>query len=153
MKLGYSEGMISLYDIGNVTMLYEPSNPLKVFKEFNEIITKYEEEESFNQNCNNLKFLLRLTKCILSNKEKKSNFAVRIYLLDFIEHNFDFAYSYNWQELKSILFYCIYMRNLKSFEKFSTNLKNPLFNNSLCSYLMKDAAIPERKILAQKQQA
>jgi len=152
MKQGFSEGMISLYDIGNVTMLYEPSSSRKVFESLLKNISESENKEFYNQNFNNLKFLMRLSKCVLSNKDERISLSVRIYLSDFIEHNFDFAYSYDWHELKSILFYCNCMSNLKSFENFAANLTNPFINNNLCAYLVKDAAIPERKILALKEQ-
>ena len=152
MIKGYKEGMISLYDICEVAMLHEPCNPKKVFNEFLESVNKSENEEQYNQHCNNLKYLMSLSRCILSNKDEDTNFAVRFYLSDFIKYNFDADYSYNWHELKSILFYCNYMSKLKIFKNFADNLKNSFLNFRLCAYLIEDSALPERKIIAQKYQ-
>jgi len=152
MKKGYVEGMISIYDIGNVAMLYEPGSADKVFKEGFETLKKYNDGKCHKQIYNNLRFLLHISECILSNRHHEAWFAVRKYLHDFIEINFDPAYSYDWQELKSILFYCIYMRNLKTFENFATNLKSQYFSDRLYLYFMNDSAFPQRKILAQERQ-
>lgn len=89
---------------------------------------------------------------ILYNWHHETRFPVRKYLHGFIEINFDPAYSCDWQELKSISFYCIYIRNLKTFETFAANLKSQYFHDRLFWYFMNDSALPQRKTLAQERQ-
>lgn len=76
MKKGYVEGMMSLYDVANCTLQYETSKPQKVWDDFMKLIDRTEDPELFNQYCNNLKFLLRLIKYILSNTDEVLRFAV-----------------------------------------------------------------------------
>ena len=148
MKKGYVEGMMSLYDIANCTLQYETSKPQKVWDDFMKLIDRTEDPELFNQYCNNLKFLLRLIKYILSNKDEVLRFAVISNLAKLVDRNFDFTYSYNWQKLRAILFYCNYMRDIASILDFGEKLQNPHFNNCICRYIIEDSTLPERKIKA-----
>lgn len=149
MKLGYQKGMISLYDIGNVAMLYEPANYKKVFEKFNTLITEAENTPVYHQYFNNLKYLVHISKAIVSIKNGNTNYAVRVFLIHYIKDNFNEKYSYDWEELKSILFYCTYFANLESFKIFVQILKNPLFKSRLSLYLLSDRSMVERKALAQ----
>ncbi|MEI6141262.1 MAG: hypothetical protein WCP85_18475 [Mariniphaga sp.] len=140
--------MMSLYDIANCTLQYENSKPQKVWEDFMKLIDRTEDPDLVNQYCNNLKFLLRLIKYILSNTDEVIRFAVISYLAKLVDRNYDFTYSYNWQELRAILFYCNYMRDLTGYKEFAEKLQNPHFNNCICSYIIEDSTLPERKIKA-----
>ncbi len=148
MKKGYQAGMLSLYDVCNVTLLYEPSNPRKTFNELLTIIKTESYEVTEDQSFENLKFLMKLSRYIVSIKDDTTNFSVRCFLHDLIEKNFDFEYSYNWQELKSILFYCNMFNGIKTFEEFRSHLLADAFNKKICRYLIQDSAILERKEIA-----
>jgi len=150
MIKGQIEGMIRMYHIENVAMVYECSYPDKVFYECRENIKKIKDEETYHQYCNNLDFLIRINSSIISNKDYATNYIVRKFLLDIMEHNFDYTYCYNWQELKSILFYCIYMSKLKNIRKFSANLESQFFRRIYYAYIVNDSIFPERKIHFQK---
>ena len=141
--------MMSLYDVANCTLQYENSKAQKVWDDFMKLIDRTEDPYLVNQYCNNLKFLLRLIKFISSNKDEVIRFAVISYLTKLVDRNYDFTYSYNWQELRAILFYCNYMRNISSIKELGEKLQNPHFNNCMCRYLIEDSTLPERKIKAQ----
>ena len=116
-------------------------------------ISEAENTRDYHRYFNNLRYLMLISKSIVSIKEAETNFAVRIYLLYLIENNFDEKYSYDWQELKSILFYCKYLSNLNTSESFTKKLRSPFCNTRLCLYLLSDSTLAERKAIFQKQQS
>ncbi|HEY5464991.1 MAG TPA: hypothetical protein VIJ95_17140 [Hanamia sp.] len=142
MKLGYQKGMISIYDIGNMALLYEPSSPMNIIEEYRTHVKEAENTPEYYRYLRNLKYLVHISKAILSIKNEKINFAVRIFLHDLIKKYFDEKYSYDWQELKSILFYCNYFSNVNTFKNFAQKIRNPFFYKRLHLYLSNDSVIP-----------
>lgn len=143
MIKGYIPGMLSLHHVCSVTLLYEPGNAGAVFAEFKEEANKSNGKEA-EQIWANLRFLVSVAR-ICRIKDKDAHDAVRHFLQLLINKNFDFEYSYNWQELKSILFYCTYMRGIKSFKEFDARMLSPAFNTAIANYMMQDSCMPQRK--------
>lgn len=135
--------MLSLHHVCSVTLLYEPSNAGAVFAEFKEDANKSSGKEA-KQIWANLRFLVSVAR-IMRIKDKEAHDAVRHFLQLLINKNFDFEYSYNWQELKSILFYCKYMLGLKSYKEFEARMLSPAFNKALANYMLQDSCMPHRK--------
>lgn len=143
MQTGCIDGRISPHDIKEVALLYQPGKPVHVFHEFLEL-SKKDKTNALQISCN-LKLLLRVSKCIVSIKEDETRFAVQYYLGVLLDKNFDFNCSYQWQELKTVLCYCTFMKHTHNFKEFKKKFKSALFNTCLNKYIHTDAVSASRK--------
>ncbi|PBQ34511.1 hypothetical protein CNR22_22925 [Sphingobacteriaceae bacterium] len=135
--------MISPHDIKEVALLYEPGKPIKVLNEFL-ALEKKDEEMAMQTSCN-LKLLMRVSQCILSCKDKDTRFMVHYFLGLLLDKNFDKSYSYQWQELKSVLWYCSFMKNTQSFKAFKTKLESTHFRTCISTCIKTDALSESRR--------
>ncbi|WP_317900120.1 hypothetical protein [Aurantibacillus circumpalustris] len=143
MQTGFIDGMISPHDIKEVAVLCQPGKPVKVFHEFLEL-SKKDQTNALQISCN-LKLLLRVCKCIMSIKDDTARLAVQYYLGVLLDKNFDFKNSYEWQELKTVLCYCTFMKNTQSLKEFKRKFKSAQLNTCLNKYIHTDAVSASRK--------
>jgi hypothetical protein len=147
MKNSENKSRITIEDLFSFLQLYSPCS---IDKSRNRLLTQLNIEiktTKYLQTKQNIKFLICIANAVLSIKHEATYEFFRLLLLDYIKKHYDENSSFNWQDLKSILFFCLYMKNIKSQKELEQKTKSSIFQDSLYNYLMKDNCLEKSKKL------
>jgi len=137
---------LTLTDIGKTLILADYYMPEPRFTELLKVI-KSENTAISDQCLKNTKFLLKLSRYVFSTSKNEDVFLPLRYFLDkFLDKNFDYKKTYNWHELKSVLWYCSFMSRAQNFDEFAKLLKSRFFFQSIAKYLVKDSCKYSTKV-------
>ncbi len=85
----YNPNMINLEDLKEAALLYENNEPTISYKKRLNSFNEDNSLVSYKQKVANLKFLMRITRCILSVKDKDTQLLIRFFLQGLFNEKID----------------------------------------------------------------
>ena len=129
-----NKNMICLYDLKEAALSFDYNDPMVLYRRRIDDLDEQDLIVSYQQKVGNLKFLMHITKHILSVKHKDSQLVVRVFLKDLLNEKIEEGNYFNWQELRFILFLSNCIKDIKSTKEIKKILFRPSVKQSYLKY-------------------
>ena len=135
MTVAYNKNMISLDDLKEAALCFDFNMPTVALEKRVASLNENDELVSFEQKLTNIKFLMRITRCIYLNKNKDTRYLISSFFNYLLPDKIDEQQYYNWQELKFVLFMAISIKDVKTVKGFKKVISNPILKQTYQKYL------------------
>jgi hypothetical protein len=116
---------------------------------FEKLCSLDDNDPSFELMKQNLKFLTRIVLAVVKMYKNKEVYNFYYYFISrYLQNNFNETSTFNWHELKSLLFYTNYFKDATSFSAFRKLFLKDSFHLCLAKYKRNDAVDNVRAIQA-----
>ena len=116
---------------------------------FEKLCSLDDTDASFELMKHNLKFLNRIGLAVIKMYKNKEVYNSYYYFISqYLENNFNETNTFNWNELKSLLFFTNYFKDVTSFSEFRKLILKESFHLCLAKYKRTDAVDKIRAIQA-----
>ena len=135
MTAVYNKNMISLDDLKEAALCFDFNMPADALKKRAACLNENDVLVSFEQKLTNIKFLMRITRCVYLNKNKDTRYLISSFFNYLLPDNVDEQQYYNWQELKFVLFMAISIKDVKTIKGFEKVISNPILKQTYQKYM------------------
>jgi len=135
MTAVYNKNMISLDDLKEAALCFDFNMPTVALEKRAASLNENDELVSFEQKLTNIKFLMRITRCVYLNKNNDTRYLISSFFNYLLPDKVDEQQYYNWQELKFVLFMAISIKDVKTIKGFEKVISNPILKQTYQKYM------------------